>query len=175
MRKSRIFALLCVILVSITISACKLSGSKANNSRNSVPVSSDSIFSSYYDQVPTQKLHLMSDLMVPDRIIYYHNGNQTIFRTDDEKFEKIIEVNKQRGQGSLEMTLGMFDFKIISNTGLTLVYDYDQSGYAPLFFPLDKNDYNQYVVAQYTSPQDLYAGPYGFLAPPDKLLALLNS
>lgn len=175
MRKSRIFALLCAILVSITISACKSSDSKANNSRNPVPASSNSSFSSYYYQVPTQNLHLMSELMVPDKIIYYHNGNQTVFKKDDEKFDKVIEANKERERGELGMASGMFEFEEISNTGLTLVYDYSQSGYAPLFFQLDKNDYNQYFVAQYTSPQDLFATPYGPLAPPDQLLALLNS
>lgn len=134
-----------------------------------------SVISSTQKQVVTQEINTLSNLKTPDKIIYYYGGKQKVFTKDDQKFQNIINLNTQRNQSKLEMLESAMMLENISQASNMLVYEYEQSGYASIYFQLNKSSDGKYTIAQPATPEAFAAQQYGFLSAPDQLIDYLNS
>lgn len=130
----------------------------------------------------------MDLLKIPDKIIYFHQGNETVINKGDLKFDNIITMTKSRLSTTCDMfQTGMTESEIVAQkqkSAIEFVYTNNvEVNYKPranvdfqykfvynsLLFPLN-GDWNEYIIFL-----PLQSGPLGPLKSPDDLLKYLKS
>ena len=130
-----------------------------------------------------------SDLItIPDKIIYYHQGNQIILDENNDKFHNIMKMTKDRASNVKDVTksaISLSDIETLkeNNDTLEFVYlknvavnwknnvNYDfiyRFEYNSIIFPLT-GEWNKFMIFSPKSP-----GPLGSMASADELLKYLN-
>ena len=130
-----------------------------------------------------------SDLItIPDKIIYYHQGNQTIINKNDGKFDNIIKMTRNRASNVKDVAksaISQSDIKTLKENNDTLEFVYSKNiavnwknnvsydflykfEYNSIIFPL-AGDWNKFMIFSPKSP-----GPLGSMASADELLKYLN-
>lgn len=114
----------------------------------------------------------------PDKILYYHNGKETILESGTEAFETVFSMNQSRCPETLhQYKCSIFDWNDCFKQTDILEYWYD-SQYYPVIFNLkivEKNpqgEPHEYTYYWATCPRQLL---YGDLSEASDLLAYLNS
>jgi hypothetical protein len=170
MNKKIIITVCCCLLTSLILVSCASTNKKQN-------------FTSSGKQPVNQNLRSLtvSEIKTPDKIIFYHNGKQTVFTKKDPQFLNIIKLNNQRKIVIIDPKhkgLGLLLLALSSDEILksdVLVYNYDQSKYFPIYFPLIMNEKGKFYVAQSTlSTGRICFNVYGWLSSPQQLLDYLN-
>jgi hypothetical protein len=183
MNKGTILTAWCFLLTSFILVSCATTNQKPNlsqskSSQSSVAANSKKQFSSQN----IRSLSSLSELKTPDKIIFYHGGKQKVFTKKDSNFLNIIKLNNQRkiikdepGPASLDILKSSISLDEILQSDNVLVYNYDQSKYFPIYFPLNKNERGKYYIAQSEAVGSrVIFNIYGWLSSPEKLLGYLN-
>jgi len=130
-----------------------------------------------------------SDLIsVPDSIIYYHQGKQTIINNDNNKFNTIITMTKNRAfivKGIFKTLVTKTDIETLKQNNFVLEFLYSKNiavnwknpvdsdnvsnyEYNVILFPLN-GEWNKFMIF---SPKS--SGPLGSMGSADELLKYLN-
>lgn len=150
-----------------------------NSSKNSSSKNNNVINTTANRKKPLilQDILKSTKLQTPDNIIYFNNGHQKLFNKNDPAFQNIINLNSQRFQSKLGQLKSVTILDNILQSNNILVYCYDQTGYAAIYFPLNKNFDGKYELIQENnsnSTKHTYGQDFGFLSSADQLLSYLN-
>lgn len=132
-----------------------------------------------------QSLTDIRKLVTPDQLVYLHDGVETVYKSNNKRFERIIQLNNARQTETLGALKLVIDDKEVARQGDYLIYKYTKTHYAPVYFklvPSPDERLENWVVNNYGSnniPSDEKDDPskvetYGHLAPADELLEYLN-
>ncbi len=119
-------------------------------------------------------------VLEPERIIYWHDGVQTVVKPGAESYAKIVSMAQKRASGARDMYKSMVedaDIKALQNGSRVLEFQYAQKiqarwhsmdfKYDRFFFPLD-GEFNNYMLIV-----DSSGSHYGPIGPPDASADLL--
>lgn len=129
-------------------------------------------------------------IAIPDKIIYYRQGKQTVIDRDNAKFNKVIERVKTRSSSADDATqsyISNSDIERLKQNDDALEFIYERNiivewkppnssikdftykfNYNAILFPLT-GEYKKYMLFKPRSP-----GPIGDMGPADDLLKYLN-
>lgn len=128
-------------------------------------------------------------VLIPDQIIYYHEGSKTVFNKDNSKFAPIVKMTKNRAASARDsikaaiLESELEEMKQKQNGLLEFVYANNVEAYwAPypdkniqiklvynsIWFPLSGEFRNYMIIWSFTG------GPIGPLESPDEILTYLN-
>lgn len=172
-------------LVSICLTLALLISCSGCSSINSISIGQSD--SKKEEQIITST-NVAELINIPEKIIYYHQGNQTIIDKNNDKFDKIVKLTKNRVstvQDVSKLAFSQLDIEALkqNNVVLEFIYAKDVSAnwkydthldfiyrfnYNSIVFPLT-GKWNDMAFFLPTSP-----GPLIPLESKDELLELLN-
>lgn len=127
----------------------------------------------------------VADLARPDHLIYTVDGKAKVFSPDDEKFDRILELNAARDKttfyfsnadenggytGKRPQYKSIIDTEYYK-TGRHLIYRYGDGGYADVVFSLVKEGEEG---ASWVFEDPVYDGIYGTFEAADELIACIE-
>ncbi|MEH7253701.1 hypothetical protein V7111_16365 [Neobacillus niacini] len=189
MNNKLLFILIVVILFAVGLSSCNKISNQSTSSKKaeSATQKAESSKAESIAVLEGQDVSDITKLKTPDELVYLHDGSETVFNSDNPKFQKIIQLNSTRQTNQLDVLKLFIDYNDVANYGDYLIYKYTKSNYAAIYFklaPSPDGDFINWVVNYYGSK--LIPGyaqnydqskieAYGYLAPADELLTYLKN